>query len=654
MNIQISNMQLRNFKGVRNLNIDFNEITNITGDNGTGKTTVFDAFTWLLFGKNSGDAKDFNIKTLDKNNAPIHRLEHEITATLVIDGKDVKLRRLFKEKWVKKRGSETAEFTGHETEFFVDDVPLSQNEYKARVDFYINEDLAKLITSPLFFNQQMKWQDRRKVLEAMAGTITNEEIAADNKSFIELLAKLGDTSLIDFKKKIGAKKKIIKDNLETIPTRIDEAQRSFPEAQDYETIEIKISEKQKEIQNIDQAIEDKSKLFEKEFEIIRNDQQKLNNLKIQLGQAETKNLGSKKNSLADIDGRIQALETGLRNDRSLYSSNKKDILQHKTKIETLNNDNAKLRQQWNAENAKELVIDEHKYNCPTCKQLLPEEERENMKETLTANFNTNKAAKLKEITETGKNNGTKIAELEITIKSLDDANALIESRIAKSEIELTGLQDQRTSINSAIITPSKEEMDLKNRIAEFKIAESPKIDNTELKNKKAVISSDIDSLKTVLASKDQIEKTKARIKELEAEEKKLSQELADLERTEFTLDAFSKAKIETIESRINGKFKLVAFKMFEQQINGGEIECCECMVNGVPYSDTNTASKINAGIDIINALTQHYGVNAPVWIDNRESVIRILPCKSQIINLVAMKDKPLTIKAHAMEMAETN
>lgn len=633
MRITILNMQLLNFKGVRNLNLDFGNITNISGDNGTGKTTIFDAFTWLMFGKNSSDDKDFNIKTLDAENNPIHRLEHEVSATLEVDGRIFKLRRVFKEKWVKKRGEAESEFTGHETLFFADDVPLSQQEYKARVDFIMNESIAKMITSPTFFNS-LKWQERRGVLEAMAGTISNTDIAGNNAEFKNLLSLIGNEKIADFKKKIGAKKALLKQSLDSIPTRIDEAQRSMPEELDYSTIETKIQVNKDQIAFIEAAMADKSKAYELQYQQIRAKQEELNQLKINLRNAEIKNESTKGDALQELRAKQRTIETDIRNANSELDSNANTIFSNRSKVERLTAENTKLRNQWNEENAKTLTIDVHELNCPACLQALPQDKQANIRENLTTNFNSAKAKKLAEITKAGEFNKDEIDKAKNTITELEKAGAGIETKVAELKQQLDRIQTEISVWEKATVPDSQEVTELKKAVAAFIVPESPVIDNTQLKADKDKLTSEISQYEKQLYSREQIKNIQVRIDELSAEEKKQAQELADLERMEFTLAEFNKSRVETIENRINGKFKVVKFKMFEQQINGGETECCECMVNGVPYSDVNTAGKIQAGIDIINALTEHYNINAPVFIDNRESIVRIPECKSQIINLI--------------------
>ena len=119
MNIELKKLELLNFKGIKEKTIEFGRETNIFGRNETGKTTIFDSFTWLLFGKDSSNRSDFNIKTIDKNGEFIHGLEHQVIGVLDVDGKEVILRRLLKENWVKKRGFAEAVFSGNTTEYFI-------------------------------------------------------------------------------------------------------------------------------------------------------------------------------------------------------------------------------------------------------------------------------------------------------------------------------------------------------------------------------------------------------------------------------------------------------------------------------------------------------------------------------------------------------
>ena len=633
MRINILNMNLRNFKGVRNLNIEFGQITNITGDNATGKTTLFDAFTWLLFGKNSEDAKDFNIKTLDAFNQPIHKLSHEVEAVLSVDGREMKFRRCYAEKWTKKRGSAIEEFTGHETTYYVDDVPLSQKEFQSRVDFMMNEAIAKMITNPLYFNQ-LKWQERRSVLEAMAGKISDADIVGNNEAFAKLIAEIGNESLVNFKKKIAAQKAKIKETLDLIPARIDEAQRSKPEVYDYIGIRNAISGVEAEIKGIDEAIENKSKALELEYRKIQDAQKELNELHSELNNAQAENQRGKQDKINELGGLIRDAESKLDVAKREINTLQSQITGHKAAVERLHIHNTSLRNDWANENAKTLTIDEHALNCPTCKQALPEEQRTNTVETLTKNFNEAKARKLNEINAQGTANKEEISSREKQITELETKVAELQSSVNQQESLLPGLKSNLTKIQEATVVDSERVIAAKAKIEAFVMPEAPVIDNEELKQKKTQLQNDLKELNAKLATEDQIKRIDERIHELETQERTQANELAELEKKEFTIAQFSKAKIETIESRINGKFKLVKFKMFEQQINGGESEACECIVNGVPYSDVNTAGKIAAGIDIINALTQHYKVSAPIWIDNRESIVRLPECNSQIINLI--------------------
>lgn len=644
MQITIKWLRLTNFKGVRNLSIDFGDrITNISGANATGKTTIFDAFTWLLFGKNSDDAKDFNIKTIDADNQPIHRLSHEVEALLMNEGREIRFKRVFKEKWTKKRGNATDEFTGHETEYYVDDVPLSQREFQVRVDFIMNESIAKMVTNPLYFNS-LKWQDRRVMLESIVPHIADEDIAGDNTDFIELLKKIGNESVINFRKKIAAQKTKIKDTLATIPPRIDELQRSIPHPVNYDELRASIAQYEKQMQSVEDAIELSTKAHESEFAKIQAAQQQRNSLQLELSKEKTKREAQIQEVAAKKESDIIVIESRITGNHARIISERAKIEAFNKHITMLTAANDKLREEWVNENAKTLTIDDHAMNCPTCRQRLPEEQRINAVDELTANFNNTKQTALKRITNQGQLNKKDIDDYNAMISELNSSIVNAEKAIADDNEALKSLQVAMNAIATQSQIISDPEKEIQQQIEAIVIPDAPVIDNEDLKKQRAEIRLKLSSLHTDLASEGELQRITTRIKQLNKEEKAMAQELADLERQEFTLSEFVKLKINSIEQRINSKFALVKFKMFEQQINGGEVECCECMVNGVPFSDLNNAMKINAGIDIINVLSEHYNVIAPIFIDNRESVNELINTQAQLINLIVSKEKSITFE----------
>ena len=248
MQIKISNLKLKNFKGIKNLEINFEgKNANIYGKNATGKTTVFDAFKWLFFDKDSSDRKDFNIKTLDENNKPIHFLEHEVEAILLIDGVDMTFKKMLKEKWVTKRGETQQEFSGHETSYWIDEVPVKKKDYEEKINSLVPESLFKLITDPLYFNKQLKWQERREILTNISGNqITDEEILNANEEFKTLQQNLNGRSIEDYKKVIQSKIKELNNQKESIPIRIDELTNTLVTEHNINYDEL---EKQKETYN---------------------------------------------------------------------------------------------------------------------------------------------------------------------------------------------------------------------------------------------------------------------------------------------------------------------------------------------------------------------------------------------------------------------
>jgi exonuclease SbcC len=651
----LKQLTLLNFKGIKTLSIDFDEKeTCIFGTNGSGKTTILDAFLWLLFGKDSTDRKDFEIKTLTSDGLAIEKIDHEVTGVLQVDGRIVTLKRCYREKWQKKRGSEEAEFTGHETIFFVDDVPFQAYQYNEKINSIVDESVFKMLTNPGYFNS-LKWEQRRQVLINIAGEISDDEIQAMKPEFKDILKVFEGKSYKEFKTMIAAKKKVLKDDIDKIPARIDEAQRMIPQEPDYAALNTELTSLSAQLTNIDNQIGDILKQQQGIQEKERARQEKIFSLKSKLKQIEFEveqaaSAGSreKQSHLRQLNGELSEIGRLLTRNTETIKSNDQKIAHIESKLE-------QLRRDWNTEDQKQIVFDEHKFTCPTCKRAYEPSDIEAQKEQMISNFNKNKLEKCNQI----KNEGI---ELNKSLSSLKEENISLHNQIVELSDKEASLKKQISDVAAIAETPvsidysSNPEYDaIKASIATLESEVYTAPDNSELKAQKVTLQNQINEIRTKLAVKDQADRSRARVKELNDELKDKAQQLANLEKQEFIADDFTNTKMNLVESRVNRMFKHVRFKLFEQLINGGTEPACVALVDGIPWPDANNAGRINAGLDIINTLSEYYQVSAPVFLDNAESCIEFIPTQSQLVKLiVSASHKKLTVSAKNVSKSVEN
>lgn len=635
--IVIRQLTLLNFKGIRNLTVDFdvNE-TNIFGYNGTGKTTIFDAFTWLLFGKDSKDRKDFNIKTLDANNQPIERIPHEVTACIEVNGEEINLKKCYNEVWTKKRGSAVETFNGHSVECYYNDVPCSVTEYAKKIAELCDEQVFKLITNPLYFTAQKK-DYQRTMLFRLAGDVTSDDVLARYPEFADLVAMLSGKTLEELKREVQSKKRKIKDGIDTIPARIDERKRDMPEPQDWAKLEAENAELERQLVEIDGQIADRSKAYS---EVTRHKQEIARQLSEVKSAITAREYELKDKLLAEYNQGKRENENAVSRVATLNNERKyKSISQQRAEKELadLKEERERLISEWRNIKGETLAIDEDNFVCPTCKRPLEADDIEAKKEQMTADFNANIARKLERNKARGLEVKAAIEAKEGEIATIKNAIFNIDTEIAqitasKAYNHVPAMPDVTPAINA-----DKNIIDLRNKATDLQSQLNEEVqapDTNDLADRRHLLEDSINANKVWLADRERIANNNKRIAELEKEYQESQAQLAELEGTEYNIQQFSKARIEQVESRINGMFSLVKFKMFEQQINGGEIETCEATVNGVPFSDLNDAMKINAGLDIINAISRANGIVAPIFIDNRESVCEIVPGLAQIVNLI--------------------
>lgn len=683
MEIKLKKIHIQNFKGCKDREIEFGHKTRISGANATGKTTVFDAFTWLLFGKDSRGSTKFDIRLLDADGNMIDNLEISVEAVISDGNDDYALKKIQKQKWVKKRGTNTTEFQGNVNEFEINGYPKSEKEFKEFISGMIDEKVFNLVTNPSAFNA-LPWKEQREMLMKFVGDFTDVQIAeAYGDKFAKLIPELKIASIDDILKKYTKAKNALNKDMVEIPARIDEVSKQLVIV-DVGALEVEKAAKEVALKKVEDELSGGASKLEK----INQKRQSVMDLKFRasaIQNRETDALMSKRRAATE--------RFNVKNQELLLAKNnifnaELDIESARRNMERAEADKQKYTEEWKKEKYRQYpamkpfpdytpipALTEEDLKCPTCGQSLPaevkeqrmhdyenrkkksEEEYDAAKKQYEERYNREKEmflktreANIQSITEKWQKaaDDVRLYQKEIDEKSkpLDKLNA--ELKVAEEE-----LQKEKRVLDAiptvADMTSNEEHQNILKQIGEVEteILEMSKESsgNAELEAQKAVLKDEISEIELKIKSADNT-KVKARIAELEEEKASVGQKIAEQEQMIDLTEDFIRAKMNRISSVINEKFKIVSFKLFANQINGGLSECCECTVNGVPYSSLNNGHKIIAGLDIIQSLSELNGVSCPVFIDNSEAVNEnnFPDMQSQMIHLVVTNDKELKVE----------
>lgn len=665
--IKLLSMHIQNFKGCKDRTIEFGEKTRISGANATGKTTIFDAFTWLLFGKDSLGSSDFEIRPLDIDGNMINNIEISVEAKISVDGDEYDLKKVQKQNWVKKRGTDTRELQGNVNEFDINGYPKSQKEFKEFISGIVKEDVFNLITNPSAFNA-LHWEEQREILMKIVGCPSNVEIAKTfGEKYALLIPELKIASTDDILKKYKKARIELKKDEKEIPPRIDEASKSLVIA-DVGALEIEKSAKEVALQKVEDELSGgNGKLGE-----INSKRQEIMNLKFRISEIqneENKKLFDKSKALRDD---LVAKEDTLRSIKREIADTNSEIHSVHSKYEWSVKEVKRLQEEWKAEKAKtfpEMVpmepIPDSASVCPTCGQDLPEdviqkniENYEKKKQAYEAKytndfiqFKERKKNKISEIETAGTEAATDRDKYKSREEELRKSMVKLDSKLVEAQKNYDSAQEELDRYpKTADISEKAEYLATIEKISvlekEIESMSSDTSGRTELEAKKAVLKDEITEIAGKILAADNT-KTKKRIAELEAEQKEVGQKIANQEKMINLTDDFIRSKSAMVAADVNKKFNVVSFKLFEDQINGGLKETCECTVNGVPLSSLNNGHRIIAGLDIIQSLSNLYEVSCPVFIDNSEAVneVNSPEMNAQMIHLAVTKDKELKIES---------
>ena len=638
--IKIKRLSLENFKCHRNLTLEFGGgNASIYGDNATGKTSVYDALTWLLFGKDSqgNGEKNIEIKPLDANGeVKDHEALTAVEAVLDVNGEELQLRRTYKEVWTTKRVSSQASYDGNTSEYYVDGVPCKRNAFQDKVGELVSEDTFRMLTSVSHFASQISWQDRRAVLFKVAGVMDDGQILATNEMFTPLVESMGRLSLEDYKKRLLSEKKKFAGAKTEIPARISECQKTIEDIQglDFSGAKAQVEALQATMNGISEqivAIEHDNAADQKRLEI--------GNAQLELSKLENENKTYRNNQIAGsvnvhgLEVRQTALKTTLHRKKAALESESAYIANLEKKIDD-------SRNRWISANKEEFTGS----NCVTCGQPLPADKLQKAKDAFEASKKKRlddilrEANSYKDIMAQAKDRLDKAKdEMAQAAAEVDDLQVQIEAGIA-SRVEpkdMDDYADRKAAIKARMDALSRE-------LADMMLNSSDVLE--KLRDEKSEIQAAIREQMGIVNKESMLDYSRKRVEELREDAKNAAECMEAIEKMLYLIEEYSRYKTGFVEDSINGLFRIARFRLFREQANGGIEDRCDVVHDGVPYISVNNGMKINLGIDIINTLSVAYGVKVPLFVDNAESVTNLEKSGSQIIRLVVSEsDKELRV-----------
>lgn len=639
MKIKLIELEIKDFSKLENkvFKMQGNNVK-IYGDNGTGKTTVANSFSWLLFGKNIEGKVMKNIIPKNDNGDELLDKTPTVKATLKLDDETLTLER--RSEPVKKKNEYGVDeySASRKTGYFVNDVPYAAKDFNAYIEQLVNEEVFKLVTNVNEF-ARMNWKDKRELLFNISGDIDKKEIIERDDELAFLNEFENDKEIEHEKKRLTNLLKESKNEINNIPSKITLLHNQIADfknedvTDDIATLEKELEElklKRLQLENGNGALEIKNEIAAKKQELER--------IKKQHKENEENKINNLKSKIKMFDSDILNLENNLG-----YADNQRLNIEKNMKDK---------REQWLAakEKSTALLAEEYKEEttdiCSCCGQTLPPDK---IKEHNTAHkekFNAEKSQRLEEFEK--EMNAIAIAG-KAEADDLDKVNKDIDN-LAK---RITDVNKEKELCEGTIkrlenaAQAAEETVEYKSLAADLERLEGTLKgdtgDNTgELDSLHNEITNKAEKLKglmTMQANKEMVNGIKEDIEKLKAEEAANRESIEKYSYLIYLIDKYTTLKVKTITEKVNAMFDKVEFKMFEEQVNGEIKETCEITVAGVSYENgLNNAMRINAGLEIIDVISKYYNFYAPIFIDNSESVTDMYDTEAQQVKLLVSED----------------
>lgn len=652
--MRLLRLKLENFKGVRDFTLEpQGRDISVHGPNASGKTTLADSSWWLLFGKNSSGATDFNVLPLGPDGKRVPGVtEAEVEAVLaydgggIHDGRQVTLKKVYREVWTKKRGRSAPEYSGNTVDYWIDGVPKKAGEYAAFIRSLADEEQFKLVSNPRYFNEILDWKARRKVVMGLDSNVTDADVMASDPELAALAEALKGRTVEDYRKVVDADIKRVNQELDKLPIRVDEAQRGLPDPMQLPG-DLQDLRNQRADKAALMASMDAGGLIASKVQALREIEGQIVDLDNKARQASGKATAAAQAEVDKAQGEIKSLERNLADLRESAQRVESDIKVAELAINS-------LAAEW--EKATERTFaHEDVATCYACAQPLPQADVQAAHDRALATFNAAKSREIEQIERAGAAKQETLKALRAKLDKTQDDIAKVNAEIETARNTLILAENRLTAIKTDIAAVSEDPR--RHQLVDQQLgiqAEIEDLKKTGVDPAKDKLAGEIAGLDSLIAETEKAsannqrrQATLQRIDELKAQQKDLGKTYESLERQRDLCERFVVAKANLTNEKVNSHFPTVRFKLYEVQINGGiNDQMCEVTVNGVPYSDLNNAARINAGLELIDVLSGVYGISAPIFVDNAEAVCELLPTRGQQIRLyVSAADKVLRVEA---------
>lgn len=652
MEIKFKKIRIRNFRGLVSFDANLEgRSVRISGANGLGKSSVADAITWVLFGKDSRRRTAFPIDPVDDEGRIIHNLDVSVELEMLIDGQPTTLRRRRQEKWVQKRGMTTEQLDGHQTTCYIDGRPLPSSDFSSHVDTIVKEELFRALTTPDYF-PSLPMDQQYRLLVKIVGTRTLAEIAAKDEEALKVVDELGQRSLDQYRQGLTYDLQRTRKELELIPVRLSEVQGFIEQVKakgaDGKTAQRHAKGIEEKLRQVTQEIDSMAGVVRAENARYNDQRAYIQQLRQQRAAIEDRVEKQNRETRTLHQSLVCKAKEELEATEERHTAAKTMLGLHERRIKDLEQQLEDFRSRWEEVERQSFSWNAEEAVCPTCGQPLPQDQADQKRVEAEMRFNERKMQQQDALDEEGK----KLAASKQRLQDLSAAarQEMYEAerltpeareRLSKAEAEPIEQADYHDASDWQRLTA-----EIDQRVKELEqttqAQEPPQL--AALRTEEQGYRKELRLLEQTIDRSKQIDGYVRREKELQAQRTTLSGDIARMQTRLEAAERLQLMEANDLQQRVNELFPSVRFRLSRELLNGREVGHCELSVDGVPYSGLSTSERINAGLELINAIARHYRIVAPIVIDNAEAVNQVAPTLGQQILLEVSPAKKLNVE----------